>query len=106
METILISYVIARAYFRLGERHGKTRSGSALMGIITFNFAVFVGRLIFAAVTPKEVSDLESLTGMVLIFLFAILATWAIYRTLQYQWKREAALPPNDPAHATPREAK
>ncbi len=91
---ILLLYWIGKYYYQLAEKHGKSRWGFAIFGIViyyigVFTFGFFVGVLI-EIISPGYWDNLNEMVLGLLMLPFGILSTFIAYKYLERTWDKRA----------------
>ncbi len=90
---LLLIYFIGKHYYNLAKKYKKIKWLFVVIGIAAYYLVAFVLGLLLGImdiVFDKEIVDLkERLLISIIALPFGILASYLLYRYLEYIWKKE-----------------
>ena len=95
---ILINYWIGKWYYKLEEKHGRSKWGFAILGPVTYYVGQVLGVVIIMLgyfVSGNEEAFFET-NERLLDFMgvpFGALACWGLYQLLKRKWEQKALIP-------------
>lgn len=93
MLEILFIYFVGKKFYELSHEYRKNNWLFAILGVITFYGAVFLGSIllgiIFVLTNATTMLELPKIVFGLMCLPFGFLAAWGLYKILENNWKKE-----------------
>lgn len=95
---LLILYWVGKFYYKLAEKHERSKWGFAILGPVTYYLGQVIGVVLIMLgyfISGYEETFYE-INERLLDFMgvpFGVLACWGLYQLLKRKWEKQAMLP-------------
>ena len=92
MFSLVLVYFVAKSFYELAEKHGKSDWGFAIVGVVSYYAGIFLGGMIIAliqeAISPGTLGSEDSMWVNILAVPLGILSCYGAYVMLKRSWSK------------------
>tara|TARA_B100000678_G_C18148717_1_gene477963 strand:- start:133 stop:453 length:321 start_codon:yes stop_codon:yes gene_type:complete len=86
---LLLLYFIGKSFYNLAQKHGKSKWGFAILGVVTYYAGTFIGGLAIGLMAPTFVMNTEDIIIGLIALPIGVAFCATLYFILKNNWEKQ-----------------